>query len=78
MPNPMLKSNGTIDIIKSDGPRFPLGMMKNAAYTENRLNSKKDDVLVLITDGITKALSRKNSSEKTGLKIYSKDLTQAK
>jgi ligand-binding sensor domain-containing protein len=59
MPNPVLKSNGTIDIIKSDGPRFPLGMMKDAAYTENRLNPKKDDVLVLITDGITEALSRK-------------------
>ena len=59
MPNPMLKSNGTIEIIKSNGQRFPLGMMKDAAYTENKLNLKKGDVLVLITDGITEALSRK-------------------
>jgi ligand-binding sensor domain-containing protein len=59
MPNPVLKSNGTIETIKSNGPRFPLGMMKDAAYTEDKLNLKKGDVLVLITDGITEALSRK-------------------
>ena len=59
MPNPALKSNGTIEIIKPNGQRFPLGMIKDVTYTENKLNLKKGDVLVLITDGITEALSRK-------------------
>lgn len=34
LPNPIIKTNNKIEFIKSEGPRFPLGMMKEVNYLE--------------------------------------------
>jgi ligand-binding sensor domain-containing protein len=59
MSNPLLKSNGKIEVIKSIGPRFPLGMMKDVTYTEEKKYPAKGDILLLTTDGVTEALNSK-------------------
>ncbi len=49
---PIVKSNGKIKFINSDGPRFPLGIFKEVCYEENKFKIRKDDLLILMTDGL--------------------------
>ncbi len=60
LPNPIIKSDNKIMFIKSDGQRFPLGMMKDVDYTEKKLFLNKDDVIIFMTDGISEAQNNFN------------------
>ncbi len=55
LPGPIIKSGNKIELIKSDGPRFPLGMMKDVDYLEKKFQLQKDDLIIFMTDGITEA-----------------------
>ncbi len=53
--NPILKSNGKIEYLKSVGPRFPLGMMKEVKYDEKKIKLSRGSLLIFLTDGIIEA-----------------------
>ncbi len=52
---PILKSNGSTKFLKSFGPRFPLGLLKNVEYEEQKVMLNKDDILIFMTDGVLDA-----------------------
>ncbi len=54
---PLLKSNGRLEWLGSNGVHFPLGMVAESAYEESSLRLQSGDVLVLLTDGITEAMN---------------------
>ena len=59
--NPMIKTNGNIKYLKADGPRFPLGMMKDVKYEEKKLKLESGSLIIFMTDGVTEA--RNHSKE---------------
>jgi serine phosphatase RsbU (regulator of sigma subunit) len=54
---PLLKSGGTCAWLETAGVRFPLGMKEDSAYEEKVVRLKSGDILVLLTDGFTEAMS---------------------
>ncbi|MCL5031372.1 MAG: SpoIIE family protein phosphatase [Bacteroidetes bacterium] len=60
LPNPLIKTNNKIKFIKSEGPRFPLGMMKEVNYLEEKLQLNKGDLLIFMSDGISEAQNSTN------------------
>jgi sigma-B regulation protein RsbU (phosphoserine phosphatase) len=57
---PLLRRNDTLQSIKVDGPRFPLGVQEVVEYNETTLQLQNGDILILFTDGIVEA---KNTNE---------------
>jgi len=55
MNKPILLSNGSVEFIQSDGPRYPLGIMKGINYQSTSFNLKPNDLIILTTDGINEA-----------------------
>ncbi|MBD3384327.1 SpoIIE family protein phosphatase [candidate division KSB1 bacterium] len=55
---PLLISNGSINYLKSLGPRYPLGVAQDTVYKEKKVALKSGDVLILLTDGILEAQNR--------------------
>lgn len=55
---PLLKTAGGIQFLKSEGPRFPLGVMKDVVYNERKLALNSGDVIIMMTDGIYEARNR--------------------
>jgi hypothetical protein len=53
--SPLLKSDHTVRTVEGEGPRFPLGAMKNIRYEEQSLRLASGDVLIVFTDGIPEA-----------------------
>ena len=52
---PLLKTDGAVIPVKSNGPRYPLGGYRDTVYQEKRVQLKHGDVLVFYTDGIVEA-----------------------
>lgn len=52
---PIYKSNGTLNILESAGPKFPLGAFSNTVYEKRSLKLHPGDVIVIYSDGITEA-----------------------
>jgi len=50
--HPLLKSGLSVTALKSEGPKFPLGIKKDNIYQETYAQLKKGDILVLFTDGL--------------------------
>jgi sigma-B regulation protein RsbU (phosphoserine phosphatase) len=53
--HPILKSGNAVTSIKGEGPKFPLGVMKNNVYLEKQNQLKTGDVVLFFTDGIPDA-----------------------
>ena len=54
---PLLKSGATCAWLETAGVRFPLGMKEDSAYQEKVVQLHPGDVLFLLTDGFTEAMS---------------------
>lgn len=54
---PLLLRNDEISVLKGEGPRFPLGVMKAPNYRQQSLTLKKGDTLLFFTDGVTEAMN---------------------
>jgi sigma-B regulation protein RsbU (phosphoserine phosphatase) len=52
---PIIKSNGKIDFLQSEGPRLPLGVQNNLSYNQTNNIIKSGDILILTTDGVNEA-----------------------
>jgi sigma-B regulation protein RsbU (phosphoserine phosphatase) len=63
---PLWKRNGTAQYVESNGPKFPLGSIKDTSYDKKTLQLEKDDVVVIFTDGISE--SQNSSKEFLGAK----------
>lgn len=57
---PLLRRGDTLQTLKVDGPRLPLGVREEVEYNEASMRLQSGDVLVLFTDGIVEA---KNNRE---------------
>ena len=55
LPNPILKSGNRFISLKTEGQRFPLGLMKEVNYSEKKLQLQKDDLLIFMTDGVSES-----------------------
>lgn len=56
--SPILKSETTVTTLESEGSRFPLGCMLNTNYMEKVVPLKRNDVVVIFSDGITEAMNQ--------------------
>jgi serine phosphatase RsbU (regulator of sigma subunit) len=63
---PLWKTNGTAEFIECNGPKFPLGTLKDTYYDKKTIRLKQNDVLVIFTDGISDA--QNSSREFLGIK----------
>jgi len=52
---PILLSDGKIEFLQSEGPRLPLGVKSDIYYEQTNYNLKKNDLIILTTDGINEA-----------------------
>lgn len=52
VPNPFLVENGTVREVDVEGPRVPLGMMRDVGYTSFRTSLERGDRILLFTDGL--------------------------
>jgi sigma-B regulation protein RsbU (phosphoserine phosphatase) len=52
---PILLSDGKIEFLQSEGPRLPLGVKSDIRYKQTNYNLKKNDLIILTTDGINEA-----------------------
>lgn len=52
---PILLSDGKIEFLQSEGPRLPLGVKSDIHYEQTNYNLKKNDLIILTTDGINEA-----------------------
>lgn len=52
---PLIKSNGKIEFLQSEGPRLPLGVQSNLSYKQTDIKIKSGDILILTTDGVNEA-----------------------
>lgn len=59
-PKPIIKRDGLVQSLNSQGARLPLGVMNNPEYTTNEFEIRKDDLIVIYTDGISEAMNIKN------------------
>jgi hypothetical protein len=58
---PLLKTNGSVSQLSGTGRCLPLGTDRNSSYGETHVLLKKEDIIVMFTDGITEA--RNNAKE---------------
>jgi serine phosphatase RsbU (regulator of sigma subunit) len=56
---PLLKRNGETQFIKTNGPRFPLGMRPNVRYEATEVQLITGDILILYSDGLAEAQNQK-------------------
>jgi serine phosphatase RsbU (regulator of sigma subunit) len=54
---PVLLREGMITVLESDGPHFPLGLVDSVTYKVSSMELRKEDVLLLYTDGLTEAMN---------------------
>lgn len=54
---PMLVRDNTVNVLKGQGARFPLGVMETPEYRQESLQLKSGDSLLLYTDGATEAMN---------------------
>ncbi len=52
---PIILSDGKIEFLQPEGPRLPLGVKSDIQYEQTNYNLKKDDLIILTTDGINEA-----------------------
>ena len=52
---PIYKSNGTVDVLESNGPKFPLGAFPDTEYNKRTFDLNPGDLIILYSDGITEA-----------------------
>jgi sigma-B regulation protein RsbU (phosphoserine phosphatase) len=57
--SPLLKTDGSVKFIESEGTRFPLGSFEDSIYQKKSIQLKPGDVLVLFTDGLSEAQNQK-------------------
>lgn len=55
---PMLLRDGQVEILRSNGARFPLGTVKDARYQASPIDLRSGDKLLLYTDGVSDAMNR--------------------
>jgi ligand-binding sensor domain-containing protein len=55
---PLLKSNGSVTFVRSEGPPYPLGSVKDHVYSEQNVRMKTGDVLILLTDGVLESQNK--------------------
>ncbi len=51
------RAGGTVDALRAEGAKLPLGMVPGVKYVERTLPLAADDTIVLLTDGIVEAMS---------------------
>lgn len=56
---PLLKRNGKTEFIKTNGPRFPLGMRPDVKYEAREIQLFEGDILILYSDGLAEAQNNK-------------------
>lgn len=54
---PLLVRDNSVSVLKAEGSRFPLGVMKTPSYRRQALQLKRGDILLLHTDGVTEAMN---------------------
>ena len=59
-PKPIVKRDGFVYSLNSQGARLPLGLIKDPEYNTSELDLKKDDMLVFYTDGVSEAMNKDN------------------
>lgn len=52
---PIILTDGKVDFLQPEGPRLPLGVKSNIQYEQTDYILKKDDLIILTTDGINEA-----------------------
>ena len=52
---PLYRSGGQVRWLEGNGPRFPLGAVRNTKYEEESITLRSGDIVVFMTDGITEA-----------------------
>ena len=55
---PLHKAAGSAEYLESPGARFPLGVVRDAAYESRTLGLAPGDVVVLFSDGVPEARDR--------------------
>ena len=55
---PLHKTAGSVEYLESPGDRFPLGVVRDAAYESRTLSLAPGDVVVLFSDGVPEARNR--------------------
>lgn len=53
---PLLVKNNQISVLKTEGVRFPLGVIKTPQYQQQMLSLSPGDILLIYTDGVTDAI----------------------
>ncbi len=62
---PLLKRGSSTTRLQTSGDVFPLGAFEGTTYQENSVNLEKGDVIVIYTDGISDAWSRRQEFYET-------------
>jgi sigma-B regulation protein RsbU (phosphoserine phosphatase) len=62
---PLLKRDGSTTALHVPGSVLPLGAFENSVYQEQSIDLKDNDVIVIYTDGISEALSKKDGFYET-------------
>lgn len=63
---PLWKRDDTAQYVECNGPKFPLGAIKDTNYGKKTIQLNKNDVILIFTDGISDA--QNNSKEFLGVK----------
>ena len=58
--NPLWKRNSKIQYLKVEGTRFPLGILKDAKYSEVTIQLQAGDMIIFYTDGLPEAMNEKS------------------
>ena len=62
MPAPVLVRKGKVIPMPRQSPRFPLGLVSSVQYRKHAMILEQDDVVVLLTDGVTEPLEQELES----------------
>ncbi len=54
---PLLLRDDQVSVLKGQGARFPLGVLKSPQYKEQSVQLKSGDALLFFTDGVTEAMN---------------------
>ena len=57
---PLLRSHHEVRYLSSTGSRFPLGVIRDAAYESTSVQLAKGDIVVFFTDGVPEARNRES------------------
>jgi serine phosphatase RsbU (regulator of sigma subunit) len=55
---PLLLRDGTVTELKAEGPRLPVGIMRQVKYISESIQLKPEDRLLIYTDGINEAMNQ--------------------